>query len=225
MGHLQFMPSTFAAYSTDRDGDGKRDIWNSLPDVFASAANFLSSLGWDGTQSWGQEVALPSGFNYNLVSIDTNPEITKPLTEWAALGITKANGQPLEAASTPAALILPDGAQGPGFLVYNNYRKILNWNRSILYAVAVGHLADRLIGQPPLVATAPISEERVSIAEIKEMQSYLNRLGHNAGAPDGKVGPMTRNAIRSYQRTAGMPADAFPSRQLLSSLRVAVSRL
>lgn len=223
MGHLQFMPSTFTAYAVDRDGDNRRDIWNSLPDVFASAANFLSSIGWRSDQGWGQEVLLPANFNYDLVSIETVPETNKTLSEWAVLGVRQANGQPLLPSQTQGALILPGGAEGPAFLVYGNYRQILNWNRSILYAIAVGSLADRIAGAPPLIAAAPAEEERVSINEIKEMQGYLNRLGFNAGSPDGKVGPMTRNAIRGYQRSAGLPADAFPSRTLLASLRRAVS--
>lgn len=149
MGHLQFMPSTFNAYAVDGDGDGRRDIWGSLPDVFASAANFLSNLGWNGTQTWGREVQLPASFDYNLVSIETFPETRKPLSEWAGLGVRAADGAALPYGDQEAALLLPGGYEGPAFLVYENYRHTLNWNRSILYAIAVGHLADRLTGHPP----------------------------------------------------------------------------
>ena len=224
MGHLQFMPSTFASYAIDGDGDGKRDIWNSLPDVFASAANFLSSLGWNGNETWGREVQLPGGFDYSLVSIETFPETRKPLAEWAALGVRAADGSPLPYSDQEAALLLPGGAEGPAFLVYENYRHILNWNRSILYAIAVGHLADRLVGEPPLVAEPPAEEARVSTENVKQMQSLLNRLGFDAGPPDGKVGPLTRNAIRDFQRSRNLPADGFPGATLLDNLRRAAGQ-
>lgn len=224
MGHLQFMPSTFSAYAVDGDGDGRRNIWNSLPDVFASAANFLSSLGWNGNETWGREVQLPGGFDYSLVSIQTVPEIRKPLSEWAALGVRAADGSPLPYGDQQAALLLPGGHEGPAFLVYENYRHILGWNRSILYAIAVGHLADRLVGQPPLVAEPPREEARVSTENVKEMQSLLNRLGFDAGPPDGKVGPLTRNAIRDFQSSRGLPADAFPSASLLGVLKQAATQ-
>ncbi|MEX2409406.1 MAG: lytic murein transglycosylase, partial [Rhodovibrionaceae bacterium] len=224
MGHLQFMPSTFAAYAVDGDGDGRRDIWGSLPDVFASAANFLSSLGWNGQETWGREVQLPGGFDYSLVSIETFPETRKPLSAWASLGVRAADDSALPYGEQLAALLLPGGHEGPAFLVYENYRHTLNWNRSILYAIAVGHLADRLTGAPPLAAQPPLEEARVSTEDIKTMQSLLNRLGFDAGAPDGKVGPLTRTAIRDFQRSRDLPADAFPSASLLSNLRRAAGQ-
>ena len=224
MGHLQFMPSTFNAYAVDGDGDGRRNIWESLPDVFSSAANFLSSLGWNGNETWGREVRLPGGFDYGLVSIDTFPETRKPLSEWAALGVRSADGSPLPSGNQMAALLLPAGAEGPAFLVYDNYRRILNWNRSILYAIAVGHLSDRISGASGLVAQPPAEEARVSTEDVKRMQSLLNRLGFEAGPPDGKVGPMTRNAIRDFQHSRGVPADGFPSASLLSTLRSAAGQ-
>lgn len=219
MGHLQFMPSTFTAYAVDGDGDGRRDIWTSLPDVFNSAANFLSSLGWNGKETWGREVRLPGGFDYSLVSIDTIPETRKTLGEWAALGVRAADGGALPYSDQMAALLLPGGHEGPAFLVYDNYRRILNWNRSILYAIAVGHLADRLAGGAPLVAEPPAEEARIATEDVKQMQSLLNRLGFDAGPPDGKVGPLTRTAIRDFQRSRGLPADGFPGASLLDTLK------
>lgn len=219
MGHLQFMPSTFARYAVDADGDGRRDIWHSLPDVFASAANYLSSLGWKGDETWGREVRLPTGFDLANLSIATWPETVKPLADWAKLGLRRADGGPLPLADMQAALILPAGSDGPAFLVYDNYRRILQWNRSVLYAVAIGHLADRLIDLPALSVTPPAAETRLSVREVKEMQALLSDLGFAAGEPDGKLGPMTRAAIQAFQRENAMPADAFASPTLLARLR------
>ena len=219
MGHLQFIPSTFIGHAVDGDGDGRRDIWGSLPDVFASAASYLSSLGWQGDQTWGREVRLPEGFDYDLVSIATLPETTKSLAEWSALGVRRANGAPLPQADIAGGLILPAGAEGPAFLVYENYRHILSWNRSILYAVAVGHLADRLAGLPELVAQPPAEERRLAVEEVKEIQRRLATLGFDVGEADGRVGPQTRNAIRAFQTSAGLPTDAFASPALLEELR------
>ncbi|MGM0560294.1 MAG: lytic murein transglycosylase [Pseudomonadota bacterium] len=219
MGHLQFMPSTYTAYAMDADGDSRRDIWGSMPDVFASAANFLSSIGWRGDQTWGQEVRLPANFNWSLVSIETMPETMKTIDEWKALGINGADGATLPSDNREAAVILPAGSEGPAFLVYHNYTRILQWNRSILYAVAVGHLADKLVGGPDLTVSAPQEDVRLSVDQVKDMQSRLGRLGFNAGPADGKVGPMTRTAIRDYQKSRDLPADAFPSRKLLRQIR------
>lgn len=219
MGHLQFMPSTFAAYAVDATGDGRRDIWGSLPDVFASAANFLSQVGWRGDEDWGLEVLLPPGFDHSLSSIETQPETWKSLAEWSALGVTAASGYALPAEAREAALLLPAGYDGPAFLVHHNYLRILRWNRSILYAVAVGHLADRLVGGPPLAARPPAEDQRLSNEEVRELQALLTRLGYDAGGVDGRLGPRTRAAIRAFQRSSGLPPDAFADPRLLSQLR------
>lgn len=219
MGHLQFMPSTFAAYAVDATGDGRRDIWGSLPDVFASAANFLSQVGWRGDEDWGLEVLLPAGFDHSLSSIDTQPETWMSLAEWSALGVRAASGYALPQEAREAALLLPAGHAGPAFLVHQNYLRILRWNRSILYAVAVGHLADRLVGGPPLAAQPPAEDQRLSNEEVRELQSLLMRLGYDAGGVDGRLGPRTRAAIRAFQRSSGLPPDAFADPRLLAELR------
>jgi membrane-bound lytic murein transglycosylase B len=223
LGHLQFMPTTFAVHAVDGDGDGRRDIWGSLPDVFASAANYLSALGWSDQETWGREVRLPSDFDWTLASIETMPETNKPLAAWSSIGVRRANGRPLPQAEMSGAIVLPAGHAGPAFLVYPNYRRILRWNRSIFYAIAVGHLADRLVGKPAMVTMAGSSDSRLKTAEIREMQALLGRLAFDAGKPDGKVGPMTRAAIRAYQQQAGLPADAYPSLALLQRLRADVT--
>ncbi len=215
MGHLQFIPSTFVRYAVDEDGDGRRDIWGSLPDTFGSAANYLSSIGWKGDETWGREVKLPPGFDYEL-SAST---VEKPLAEWAKLGVTRPNGQALPHADIKASLVLPAGPQGPAFLTYANYQRILNWNRSALYAIAVGHLADRLIGKGPLQGPRPATEQPLSRAMVAEMQERLGAQGYDAGGNDGVIGPMTRTAIRAFQKARGLPPDGFPTVELLEKLR------
>ena len=215
MGQPQFLPSTFARFARDGDGDGKRDIWNSLPDVFASAANFLSRSGWKGDQMWGREVRLPQEFDYDLAGMET----TKPLSEWRKGGIRRADGGTLPVVSMSGSVIVPAGHKGPAFLVYRNFRTTLVWNRSILYAVSVGHLADRLAGLPRLLAPRPAKVTPISRVEVTEMQRLLVLLGFDAGNADGIPGSRTRLAIRAFQRRAELPADGYPSQVLLQALR------
>ena len=219
LGHVQFIPSTYQAYAVDHDGDGRRDLWGSLPDAFASAANYLSQLGWNDEQTWGREVRLPANFDWRLVSIETKPETEKSLSEWTRLGVTRADGSPLPRVDIEGAVIAPAGHRGPAFLVYRNYHRILDWNRSILYAVAVGHLSDRLIGRPSLVRQVDPTHGRLSLGEVEEIQMRLGTLGFAAGKPDGRIGPLTRAAIRRFQQAKGLPADGFADRTLLRALR------
>lgn len=224
MGHLQFMPSTYAAYAVDADGDGRRDIWGSYADVFASAGNFLSQVGWRRGEDWGQEVLLPASFDHSLASIATTPETWKSMREWASLGVTSASGYALPQSDQPAALIQPAGHSGPAFLVHHNYGRILQWNRSIFYAVAVGHLADRIAGGPALDAQAPEQDQRLTNDQVRELQSLLMNLGYDAGGVDGRLGPQTRSAIRDFQRSRSLPQDAFADPNLLAQLRSAARR-
>lgn len=219
MGQLQFIPSTFVNFAVDYDGDGHRDIWHSLPDVFASAANYLSQEGWRGDRTWGRQVRLPPGFDYALASL----AVKKPLAEWAALGLRDAEGGPLPVIDgMEAALVLPAGYRGPAFLVYENFETILIWNRSILYALSVGHLADRIEGAPALGPDALPEEEPLSLKAIEEMQALLNARGFDAGTPDGLVGPQTREALRAFQLAEGLPADGYPTLDIIELLRAAV---
>lgn len=147
MGQSQFMPSTYLAHAVDFDGDGKADIWTSRPDVFASIANYLSSLGWRADETWGRDVRLPAGFDTTLVDDRRLQKPPRLLHEWQALGVRRADGGNLPPRELQAWLIQPGGAEeGPSFLVYPNYRALLQWNRSLFFATAVGYLADR-IGQ------------------------------------------------------------------------------
>jgi membrane-bound lytic murein transglycosylase B len=215
MGNMQFIPTTYRDFAVDFDGDGRRDMWNSLPDAFASAANYLSRSGWDNAYTWGREVTLPAGFE----PAHADPGTAKPLAEWRRLGIRQIGGAPLSDVDLDASLVLPAGYQGPAFLVYRNFRAILAWNRSILYAIAVGHLADRLIDLPPLATPRPAQEVPLSRQDIEDMQRLLTAKGFDAGPVDGMVGSQTREAIRGFQKAAGLPADGYPSFGLLERLR------
>lgn len=215
MGLPQFMPSNYLKYAVDGDNNGKIDLWNSLPDVFNSMGSFLKTIGWQEEENWGREVSLPDGFNLALADGRTE----KPLTEWENLGIKLADGRSLPSANLQARLLLPSDYRGPAFLVFENFQVIKRWNRSNNYALAVGHLADRIINRPALSKKAPKNDAALSKIELKEIQERLNLLGFNAGTADGISGPITRKAIRAYQVKHKLPADAFPSKSLLKSLR------
>lgn len=214
MGQTQFMPSTFVRYAVDGDGDGRKDIWDSLPDVMESAANYLSQIGWKGDQTWGREVRLPEGFDLNLAGQKTR----RPLADWQSLGVRRANGRDLPKADMEGSIVLPAGYRGPAFLVYGNFQAIQIWNRSVLYALTVGHLSDRLKGQGPLKAKRPADDKPLSRAEVIRMQTALASLGHDVGKPDGIVGSRTRAAIRAYQRAANLPPDGYPTADLVQKL-------
>jgi len=220
MGQLQFMPSTFVHYAVDFDGDGKRDIWNSLPDVFASAANYLSSIGWRGDLIWGREVRLPQDFDWEMAA----QEVRKPVSAWAALGVRRADGGPLPQADIEGSIVLPAGHTGPAFLVYDNFEAILTWNRSLLYALSVGHLADRLVGAGDFLAQRPAEEKPLSRGEVEEMQNLLVRLGFDPGTPDGVIGAKTRAALRAFQRGRRLAPDGYPTPEVLQVLRDAAQQ-
>ncbi|MGB0694070.1 MAG: lytic murein transglycosylase [Rhodospirillaceae bacterium] len=217
MGHVQFMPSTFRAYAVDGDGDGRINLWASLPDAFSSAASYLSAIGWKADENWGREVKLPKpGFDYGLSGLGTQ----MPLKEWAAKGVRAADGSPLpQVEGFPASLLLPSGANGPAFLVYENYRHILDWNRSLFYALAVGHLADRIAGAGGLLTPMPEGDRPLRTAEVMEIQQRLTALGFDVGTPDGKIGRKTREGLRAYQASRNVPADGHPNATVLAMLR------
>ena len=215
MGHMQFMPSTFNHYATDYTGNGRKDIWGSLPDAFASAANFLSRIGWQPDQNWGRQVRLPKDFDLSLATLDTK----KTVEEWQDLGIEAADGTALANTDTQGSIVLPQGESGPAFLVFDNFRAIMRWNRSVSYAISVGHLADRIVGLPPVFFSPDAADETLSRSQIMEIQQNLNRLGFDAGKADGLAGPRTRAAIRSFQKNHDLAADGYPSAKLLERLR------
>ena len=215
MGHVQFMPTVFLKHAVDADGDGRRDLWNSLPDAMMSAGQFLASMGWDGDYRWGREVLLPKGFDYRLAD-----GRRLPLAEWRALGLTDAFGNALADEPIDAALIVPAGHQGPAFLAYHNFRVIMGWNRSEFYAIAVGHLADRVAGAGKLQTPPPDNLPALSRDNILALQQALNAKGFETGTPDGILGPATRSAIRQFQAATGLVADGYPGETVLARLNV-----
>ncbi|MEQ9200543.1 MAG: peptidoglycan-binding protein, partial [Rhodospirillales bacterium] len=186
-----------------------------MADVFASAANYLSSIGWNDDETWGREVRLPADFDLDLIDLS----IRKHISEWQALGVRRADGSNLPAADIEGALVLPSGYQGPAFLVYGNYDAILTWNRSTYSALAVGYLSDRLVGRGRLVAERPANDQPLHRDDILDLQRLLNENGYDSGMPDGLIGTMTRNAVRDYQRAVGLPPDGYPTHGLLTRLR------
>lgn len=214
MGQLQFLPTVFRNYAVDGDGDNRADIWNSLPDVFHSAANFISQSGWRGDQRWGREVLLPGDFDYSLAGARN----LKPLAEWRELGLRTVSGEPIPVADMRAAVALPAGAAGPAFLTYNNFRVTMLYNPSVFYAITVGYLADRFTGAPP-IAHMPANETVLSRTQVEELQELLNGRGFDSGEPDGRVGSRTRAAVRAYQSEQGLIPDGHASMELLDRLR------
>ncbi|MEQ8195794.1 MAG: lytic murein transglycosylase [Rhodospirillales bacterium] len=214
MGQTQFMPSTYLRYAIDADSDGRRDLWESLPDIFASSSNFLSKAGWQREETWGREVKVPAGFDFELTGF---PQARK-LAEWQKLGLRRTDGGDLPQVDINAALIVPAGHKGPAFLVYKNFKTIMVWNRSIFYAIAVGQLADRLIGKGPLTAKAPADDVPLSRDQVMAMQKRLETLGFDVGSVDGVVGAKTRQAIKAFQRMAKIPPDGYPTPGLIEAL-------
>lgn len=218
IGHMQFIPSTYLAYAVDGDGDGRIDLRNSFPDALHSAANYLKQAGWRVDEGWGMEVRLPEGFDLAQTGLDRQ----KPLNNWSLLGVRQPDGTPLPDSFQLASLILPQGYEGPAFLVTNNFRTILRWNRSVNYAIAVGHLADRLIGGAPLSTGLQVDNRRLSREQMETLQLHLAALGYDPGPADGVPGARTRAAIRAFQMAAGLPADGYPSVSLLERLQSTV---
>ena len=214
MGQTQFLPSNFLAYAVDADGDGRRDIWGSVPDVMASTANFLARSGWQAGQPWGLEVRLPPGFDFARADAD----VRQPSTQWASEGVQAMDGAPLPALEN-SAILLPAGARGPAFLVGANFRAILRYNNSTSYALAVGLLSQQLVNGPAVQAPWPRDLQALASSQLLALQTALNAKGFDSGKPDGTMGPATRRGIRQYQRSLGLAADGYPTMELLQRLQ------
>src|SRR5438270_3267034 len=214
-GPTQFMPTAFKRYAVDADGDGRRDVVDNAADLIASTANNLKKDGWQTGQSWGYEVVLPAGFNFMLA--DRAKAMT--LTQWEQLGIKRAGNQPFPHPADKAYLLAPAGAQGPGFLMLQNFRVIMKYNPAEAYAMAIGHFADRLRGGALFIQPWPRPERVLSRAERLELQQLLAQRGFYRGTPDGQLGGQTREALRGFQASIGAPADGFASSDALERLR------
>ncbi len=214
MGQTQFMPSSFLSFAVDADGDGRRDIWHSMADVLASTANYLARSGWRRDESWGTEVQLPPGFD----PARAEPTLLQSSAQWEAEGVRAIDGGPLPALAD-AAILQPAGVRGPAFLVGRNFRTILRYNNSTSYALTVCLLAQRIAGGPGVQAPWPRDLRALNRGEILALQTALNQRGFESGKPDGQFGPATRNALRQFQRSVGLPADGFPTPELLALLQ------
>ncbi len=214
-GNFQFMPTTFMAYAVDGDGDGRIDLVNSIPDAVESAAHYLSSIGWQSGQRWGREVQIMSDADWHKI----HPEKPAPLKQWAEWGILPADGSNWDPDSLemPAELIMPMGVHGPIFLVYPNFRIIMKWNKSILYALSVGLLADRIAGYETKFY-APRKNKHFSYDQAKQLQKKLREKGYYQGAIDGDLGKETRRAIVRYQKENNLPPDGYATEELLNIL-------
>ena len=214
MGQTQFMPSSYLALAVDADGDGRRDIWGSMADVLASTANYLAKSGWRADEPWGLEVQLPAGFD----PARADPVVQQSSARWAAEGV-RAMGDAPWPALADASILLPAGARGPAFIVGRNYRAVLRYNNSTSYALTVCLLAQRIGGGPGVQAAWPLDLRALTRGEVLALQTALNQRGFDSGTPDGQVGPATRQALRAFQRSVGLPADGHPTAELLGRLQ------
>jgi membrane-bound lytic murein transglycosylase B len=214
-GPTQFMPTSFQKYAVDFDRDGHRDVVDSVPDMLASTANNLKKDGWISGEPWGYEVVVPANFDFRLADRDK----WMPIRDWVKLGIVRADGRPFPRPNERAYVLIPAGVQGPGFLMLNNFRVIMQYNPAEAYALAIGHLSDRLRGGGLLVQKWPRYERVLTRAERLELQQHLVRHGYDVGEPDGQVGGRTRAAIREFQSRVGQVPDGFASAAVLDQLR------
>jgi membrane-bound lytic murein transglycosylase B len=215
MGHTQFMPSSFMRFAVDYNGDGRKDIWNSVQDALGSTANYLNHFNWRPGETWGYEVKLPAGFDFARARTMDKA----PLSQWQAMGVRRVSGSAFPRPSDVGRLYMPAGASGPVFLLLSNFDVIKRYNNSDSYALAVGHLADRIIGGGEFATPWPAGDFALNTAQRAELQTLLGKAGFDAGSPDGVVGPKTRAAVVAYQTRVGLPADGYVSGVLLKRLQ------
>ncbi len=213
LGQTQMMPSEYYKYAVDYDGRGKRDLLHSVPDVLASTANYLVGLGWQRGEPWLTEVRVPANMPWDQADLD----IQLPRAKWAGFGVTLADGRPLPADALPASLLLPMGRLGPAFLVYRNFQVYLQWNNSLVYLTTAAYLATRIEGAPPLHRGTP--PPALAFADVKALQTMLARAGFDVGTIDGFLGLKTRQAVKAMQLKYGLPADSYPTIDLLARMQ------
>lgn len=214
-GHTQFMPSTFMRLAVDFDGDGRRDLVDSVPDALASTANFLKRAGWRSDLPWGFEVGLPPGMKVS----DAGRKNKRAVSEWVARGVKRLDGRPMPAAGTQAALLLPGGEAGPAFLITRNFDALYSYNAAESYGLAIAHLSDRLRGGQPFVTPWPTEDPGLSRAERRELQSLLISRGHDIGEVDGMIGARTRDALKLEQTRLGLEPSGRAGQRALQALR------
>jgi lytic murein transglycosylase len=215
LGQTQFLPRHYYDYAVDYDGDGHRDLLRSAPDVIGSTANYIATgLKWKRGQPWLQEIRVPA----NLPWDQTDLAIQHPRSKWAAWGVTLADGRPLPNDNLPASVLLPMGRHGPAFLAYPNFDAYTEWNNSLIYATTAAYLATRIAGAAPMRKPAA-QVEQLSHNDLRALQQLLARAGYDVGKIDGVLGQQTRIAVKAMQVKFGMPADAWPTADLLARMR------
>lgn len=213
LGQTQFLPSDYYTHAIDYDGDGRRDLINSIPDVLASTANVLKQFGWQAGEPWLEEVRIPSSMPWEQADLS----IRHTRAQWRKWGVTRANGQPLKSDAMPTALLLPMGRHGPAFLAFRNFDVYLEWNQSLVYAITAAYFATRLAGAPKRHSgNAKITPLKIN--EIKLLQHKLQQLGYDVGGIDGTIGAKTRAAVKDVQLKLGLPADSYPTPNLLRQI-------
>jgi lytic murein transglycosylase len=211
IGQMQFVPTDYLESSVDYDGDGRRNLVRSVPDVLASSANLLVKHGWKAGEPWLEEVRVPPELPWDKADLS----IRLPRSQWAAWGVASADGSPLQPDNLPAALLLPMGRFGPAFLAYPNFDVYTNWNKSLVYTTTAAYFATRLAGAPPVQRGSAVA---LSTAQVKDLQQHLQRLGYDVGGVDGTLGVQTRAAIRQVQVGLGLPADSYPTAEFVAKL-------
>ena len=212
-GGMQFTASDYLKNAVDFDGDGRRDLVHSIPDTIASAANFLVSLGWQRGQPWLQEVRVPQNLPWDQADL----AIKHPRSQWVAWGVTAAHGS-LPSDNLPASMILPMGRHGPAFLAYPNFQAFLGWNAAYVYSTTVAYFATRLAGAPTVDHSGATTVVPLTTPQVMDLQRLLIKHGYEIGEVDGKVGSGTRTAVKKAQIKVGLPADSYPSAELIERL-------
>ncbi|HEU5017968.1 MAG TPA: lytic murein transglycosylase [Pseudolabrys sp.] len=213
-GGMQFTPSRYLKYGVDFDGDGRVDLIRSVPDTLASAANYLVHLGWKRGEPWLQEVRVPEDLPWREADID----VQHPVSQWVKWGVRAAHGS-LPRRDLPASLVLPMGHKGPAFLAYPNFKVFLGWNSAFVYSTTVAYFATRLDDAPVVDHSGAKAVKALSNSQMRDLQRLLNEHGFNAGEVDGKLGNGTREAVKKAQIKYGLPADSWPTAELIASLR------
>ncbi|MBL8907358.1 MAG: lytic murein transglycosylase [Rhizobiales bacterium] len=215
IGQVQFLPADFLESGVDADGDGRVDLIGSLEDIMFSAANLLVNHGWQANQPWLQEVEVPQDLPWEKADI----AIRLPRSQWAKWGVTMRGGKPVKADNVQVSLLLPMGRHGPAFFAYHNFTKVyLKWNESLVYSLTAAYFATRLAGAPPVLpGNGPV--DALDYQQIMELQKVLSRKGYDVGEIDGKLGSMTRAAVKDMQIKLGMPADSWPTPDFLAKLK------
>ena len=213
LGQTQMMPSEYLRDAVDYDGSGRRNLIRSVPDVIGSTGKYLGYLGWKRGEPWLQEVRVPANFKWEEADLS----IQHPRAQWAAMGVTLADGRPLPSDKLGASVVLPMGRFGPTFMAYDNFQVYLKWNNSLMYSLTAAYYATRLDGAAPMRRGSDIP--KISFEETRELQQILARRGYDIGRTDGVLGLKSRSAVREMQIKFGLPADSWPTAELLSRLR------